>query len=139
MNVVATRLSWAEPPLGREVVEYMLDHDSDMWSMSWSKANLFRLMNVVSGLVAMGRWVKLIRSWNRQVFSALVVALFLLLVAYPDLFIPMNLLYMALVGLGDIGLDRVNHPLAFPMLKVSMLMNWMWNSIRSQQAGARRW
>ncbi|KAM1795510.1 hypothetical protein ACFX11_035849 [Malus domestica] len=98
MNVVASRLSRAEPPLGREVVEYMLDHDSHMWSMRRSKANFFRLMNVVSGLVAMGRWVELIRSWNRPVISALVVALFLLLVAYPDLILPMILLYMALVG-----------------------------------------
>ena len=43
MNVVASRLGRAEPPLGRDVVEYMLDHDSHMWSMRKSKANFFRL------------------------------------------------------------------------------------------------
>ncbi|KAI5315636.1 hypothetical protein L3X38_044812 [Prunus dulcis] len=99
MNVVASRLSRAEPQLGREVVEYMLDHDSHMWSMRRSKANFFRLMNVLSGLVAMGRFVELMRSWNKPVYSALFVAFFLLLVAFPELIIPMILLYTAFLGL----------------------------------------
>ncbi|CAB4321692.1 unnamed protein product [Prunus armeniaca] len=99
MNVVASRLSRAEPQLGREVVEYMLDHDSHMWSMRRSKANFFRLMNVLSGLVAMGRFVELMRSWNKPVYSALFVAFFLFLVAFPELIIPMILLYTAFLGL----------------------------------------
>ncbi|BFG42821.1 hypothetical protein CerSpe_290950 [Prunus speciosa] len=99
MNVVASRFSRAEPQLGREVVEYMLDHDSHMWSMRRSKANFFRLMNVLSRLVAMGRFVELMRSWNKPAYSALFVAFFLLLVAFPELIIPMILLYTAFLGL----------------------------------------
>ncbi|XVF72129.1 hypothetical protein PTKIN_Ptkin12aG0095400 [Pterospermum kingtungense] len=49
-------LHMAEPPLGQEVVEFMLDHDSHIWSMRRSKANFFRLMNVISGVVSMSRW-----------------------------------------------------------------------------------
>ncbi|XWS47062.1 hypothetical protein CRYUN_Cryun14cG0121100 [Craigia yunnanensis] len=99
MNVVASRLSRAEPPLGREVVEYMLDHDSHMWSMRRSKANFFRLMNVISGVVAMSRWVESMRNWTKPVYSSLFVATFLLLVALPELIIPAILLYMATMGL----------------------------------------
>ncbi|MBA0579172.1 hypothetical protein Gorai_021435 [Gossypium raimondii] len=99
MNVVASRLSRAEPPLGREVVEYMLDHDSHMWSMRRSKANFFRLMSVISGLVAMNRWFESMRNWSKPVYSSLFVATFLILVALPELIIPATLLYMATMGL----------------------------------------
>ncbi|KAK8631072.1 hypothetical protein V6N13_079836 [Hibiscus sabdariffa] len=99
MNVVSSRLSRAEPPLGREVVEYMLDHDSNMWSMRRSKANFFRLMSVISGLVAMSRWFESMRNWTKPVYSSLFVAAFLLLVALPELIIPMTLVYMATMGL----------------------------------------
>ncbi|KAG4192388.1 hypothetical protein ERO13_A07G153800v2 [Gossypium hirsutum] len=99
MNVVASRLSRAEPPLGREVVEYMLDHDSHMWSMRRSKANFFRLMSVISGLVAMNSWFESMRNWSKPVYSSLFVATFLILVALPELLIPATLLYMATMGL----------------------------------------
>ncbi|KAL3604620.1 hypothetical protein D5086_005479 [Populus alba] len=99
MNVVASRLSRAEPPLGREVVEYMLDHDSHMWSMRRSKANFARLISVLSVLVAMARWVESMRNWHKPVYSTLFVLAFLLWVAMPELIIPSLLLYMAFVGL----------------------------------------
>ncbi|KAJ0110863.1 hypothetical protein Patl1_01665 [Pistacia atlantica] len=99
MNVVSSRLSRAEPPLGREVVEYMLDHDSHMWSMRRSKANFFRLMNVISGLVTFCRWVESLRNWSKPVYSTLFVASFLTVVAFPEIIIPSMLLCMSLVGL----------------------------------------
>ncbi|XP_062148197.1 multiple C2 domain and transmembrane region protein 10 [Alnus glutinosa] len=109
MNVAASRLSRTEPPLGREVVEYMLDHDSHMWSMRRSKANFFRLMNVVSGLVAMVRWVESMRNWNKPVYSTLFVVFFLVLVMLPELIIPTILLYMAFLGLWRYR-SRPRHP-----------------------------
>lgn len=99
MNVVASRLSRAEPPLGREVVEYMLDHDSHMWSMRRSKANFFRLMSVLSSFVAMGRFVESMRNWNKPVYSTIFMMIFLVLVSFPELIIPLLLLYMAFVGI----------------------------------------
>ncbi|TXG63925.1 hypothetical protein EZV62_010919 [Acer yangbiense] len=99
MNVVSSRLNRAEPPLGREVVEYMLDHDSHMWSMRRSKANFFRLMNVISGLVAMGRGIESIRNWHKPVYSTLFVAFFLILVTMPELIIPTVLCFLSFVGL----------------------------------------
>ncbi|KAK6947770.1 Phosphoribosyltransferase C-terminal [Dillenia turbinata] len=44
VNIVAARLGRAEPPLRKEVVEYMSDVDSHLWSMRRSKANFFRLI-----------------------------------------------------------------------------------------------
>ncbi|QHO23484.1 hypothetical protein HN51_047193 [Arachis hypogaea] len=109
MNVVASRLSRAEPPLGREVVEYMLDHDSHMWSMRRSKANFFRLMNVLSSIVAIGRWLESIRNWQKPVYSALFLTIFLTLVMLPELIIPTMLFYMAFLGLWRYR-SRPRHP-----------------------------
>ncbi|KAL0391661.1 UNVERIFIED_CONTAM: FT-interacting protein 7 [Sesamum radiatum] len=50
MQIVAAKLSRAEPPLRREIVEYMLDVDYHMWSLRRSKANFFRIMSLLSGI-----------------------------------------------------------------------------------------
>ncbi|XP_008796405.2 FT-interacting protein 3 [Phoenix dactylifera] len=98
-NVVAARLGRAEPPLGREVVEYMLDHGSHLWSMRRSKANFFRLVSVLSGPIAIGRWVDTVRSWHRPVQSFLVVALYVVFALFPELILPTACFTMAGVGL----------------------------------------
>ncbi|KAA8543435.1 hypothetical protein F0562_021070 [Nyssa sinensis] len=109
VNVVASRLSRAEPPLGREVVEYMLDHDSHMWSMRKSKANFFRLMNVLASLVAIGRFLESMRNWHRPVYSTLFLIIFIVLVLVPEFIIPFVLLYMAVVGMWRYR-SRPRHP-----------------------------
>ncbi|KAK9020424.1 hypothetical protein V6N11_010448 [Hibiscus sabdariffa] len=107
MNVVSPRLSRAEPPLGREVVEYMLDHDSHMWSMRKRKANFFRLMSVISGLVVLSRWFESMRNWTKPMYSSLFVVTFLLLVALPELITHATLLYMATMGFWQYRYDRL--------------------------------
>ncbi|GER45186.1 C2 calcium/lipid-binding plantphosphoribosyltransferase family protein [Striga asiatica] len=99
MGIVAARLGRAEPPLRKEVVEYMLDVDSHMWSMRRSKANFFRIMSLVSGLVSAGRWFNDVCSWKNPATSILVHVLFLILVCYPELILPTIFLYALLVGL----------------------------------------
>ncbi|KAL2488044.1 C2 calcium/lipid-binding plant phosphoribosyltransferase family protein [Forsythia ovata] len=99
MNVVASRLSRAEPPLGREVVEYMLDHDSHMWSMRMSKANFLRLTNILSWFVAITRLLDSLRNWHKPVYSTVFLIAFFILVLFPELIIPCALLSMATVGL----------------------------------------
>ncbi|KAE8665817.1 hypothetical protein F3Y22_tig00112528pilonHSYRG00070 [Hibiscus syriacus] len=44
VNIVAARRS--EPPLKREVIEYMSDTNAHLWSMRSSKANFLRLTSV---------------------------------------------------------------------------------------------
>lgn len=99
VNIVAARLSRAEPPLRKEVVEYMSDVDSHLWSMRRSKANFFRLMTVFSGLFAVGKWFADICMWKNPITTVLVHVLYLMLACFPELILPTVFLYMFLIGI----------------------------------------
>ncbi|XP_074309876.1 FT-interacting protein 1-like [Silene latifolia] len=99
MNIVATRLGRAEPPLRKEVVEYMLDVDSHLWSMRRSKANFFRIMSILSGMISVSRWFGDVCNWKNSITSVLVHILFLILIWYPELILPTMCLYMFFIGL----------------------------------------
>lgn len=99
MNIVATRLGRAEPPLRKEVVEYMLDVDSHLWSMRRSKANFFRIMSILSGAIKVSRWFGDVCNWKNPITSVLVHILFLILIWYPELILPTLCLYMFFIGL----------------------------------------
>ncbi|KAJ6964716.1 FT-interacting protein 1 [Populus alba x Populus x berolinensis] len=109
MNIVAVRLGRAEPPLRKEVVEYMLDVDSHTWSMRRSKANFFRIMSLVSGLFSMSHWFGDICQWRNPMTSVLVHILFLILIWYPELILPTLFLYMFLIGIWNYRF-RPRHP-----------------------------
>ncbi|KAK8948300.1 hypothetical protein KSP40_PGU015711 [Platanthera guangdongensis] len=109
-NVVAARLGRAEPPLGREVVEYMLDHGSHLWSMRKSRANFFRLVAVLSTPIAVGRWAESIRSWKRPVISALVSLAVLMFVIFPDMILPAVFCGIAMTGLWNYRSRPKNPP-----------------------------
>ncbi|XP_060177314.1 FT-interacting protein 3-like [Lycium barbarum] len=97
-QIVSMRLSRAEPPLRKEIVEYMLDVGSHMWSMRRSKANFFRIMGVLGGLIAIGRWFDQICNWKNPITTVLIHILFLILVLYPELILPTIFLYLFLIG-----------------------------------------
>ncbi|TVU16725.1 hypothetical protein EJB05_40302, partial [Eragrostis curvula] len=99
MQMVAQRLSRAEPPLRREVVEYMLDVDSHMFSLRRSKANFNRITSLFSGAVAVAKWMDGICKWKNPLTTILVHVLFLILVCYPELILPTVFLYMFMIGL----------------------------------------
>uniref|UniRef100_J3M301 C2 domain-containing protein n=1 Tax=Oryza brachyantha TaxID=4533 RepID=J3M301_ORYBR len=84
MQMVAARLGRAEPPLHREVVEYMLDVDSHMFSLRRSKANFNRMTSLFSGAVAVAKWMEGICKWKNPVTTILVHLLFLILPAHMD-------------------------------------------------------
>lgn len=109
MTVVAVRLGRAEPPLRKEVVEYMLDVDSHMWSMRRSKANFFRIVSLFSGLISMNRWLGEVCHWKNPVTSVLVHVLFFILISYPELILPTIFLYMFLIGIWNYRF-RPRHP-----------------------------
>ncbi|KAH7570692.1 hypothetical protein JRO89_XS05G0157800 [Xanthoceras sorbifolium] len=109
MGIVAVRLGRAEPPLRKEVVEYMLDVDSHMWSMRRSKANFFRIMSLLSGLFSISRWFSDVCNWRNPITSVLVHILFLILIWYPELILPTLFLYMFLIGLWNYRF-RPRHP-----------------------------
>ncbi|XP_010255412.1 PREDICTED: FT-interacting protein 1 [Nelumbo nucifera] len=99
VNIVAARLSRAEPPLRKEVVEYMSDVDSHMWSMRRSKANFFRIVAVFSGLLAVGKWLGDVCIWKNPITTVLVHVLYVMFVCFPELILPTVFLYMFLIGL----------------------------------------
>ncbi|XP_073149195.1 multiple C2 domain and transmembrane region protein 7-like [Henckelia pumila] len=99
VSIVAARLSRAEPPLRKEVIEDMTDANAHMWSMRRSKANFFRLMSVFNGLFAMGRWCKEVCAWKNPITTVLVQVLYVMLICFPELILPTIFLYMFLIGL----------------------------------------
>ncbi|XP_022869291.1 protein QUIRKY-like [Olea europaea var. sylvestris] len=97
-KTVAAWLSRSEPPLGPEVVRYMLDADAHTWSMRKSKANWFRIVAVLSWAVGLAKWLDHIRRWRNPLTTILVHVLYLVLVWYPDLIVPTGFLYVFLIG-----------------------------------------
>ncbi|XP_071707967.1 multiple C2 domain and transmembrane region protein 7 isoform X2 [Rutidosis leptorrhynchoides] len=97
--IVAGRLGRAEPPLRKEVVEYMSDVDSHLWSMRRSKANFFRLMTIFAPLFAVSKWFGDICMWRNPITTILVHVLFIMLVCFPELILPTVFLYMFLIGI----------------------------------------
>ncbi|CAL1409929.1 unnamed protein product [Linum trigynum] len=109
MQIVAGRLIRSEPPLRREVVEYMLDVDYHMWSLRRSKANFHRIMSVLSGVTAVFKWFNDICFWRNPITTCLVHILFLILVCYPELVLPTVFLYLFVIGLWNYRF-RPRHP-----------------------------
>ncbi|GFQ01163.1 ras GTPase-activating protein 4 [Phtheirospermum japonicum] len=97
-KIVAAWLARSEPPLGSEVVQYMLDSDSHNWSMRKSKANWFRIVAVLAWAVGLAKWLDHIRRWRNPITTVLVHVLYLVLVWYPDLIVPTGFLYVFLIG-----------------------------------------
>ncbi|KNA25432.1 hypothetical protein SOVF_005460 [Spinacia oleracea] len=108
-QIVSMRLSRAEPPLRKEIVEYMLDVDSHVWSMRRSKANFFRIMNVLSGIIAVGKWFDQICNWKNPITTILIHILFIILIVFPELILPTVFLYLFLIGVWNYRW-RPRHP-----------------------------
>ncbi|KAH6762462.1 C2 calcium/lipid-binding plant phosphoribosyltransferase family protein [Perilla frutescens var. hirtella] len=99
MKIVAAHLSRSEPPLRREVVSHMLDHaDSNSFSMRKVRANWYRIIHVIAGVVEVFRWVDDTRSWKNPTATMLVHALLVMLVWFPDLIVPTLALYVFSIG-----------------------------------------
>ncbi|KAF3441099.1 hypothetical protein FNV43_RR15009 [Rhamnella rubrinervis] len=107
-NIVASRFSGEEPPLRKEVVEYMSDAHSHIWSLRRSKATYFRLMSVLqffplisifSGLFLLGKWFGEDLLWKNPRTTVLAHILFVMLVCSPKLILPTVFLYMFLIAI----------------------------------------
>ncbi|GAB2221112.1 hypothetical protein Drorol1_Dr00012280 [Drosera rotundifolia] len=99
IKMVAAWLARSEPPLGPEVVKYMLDADSHVWSMRKTKSNWFRIVAMLAWAVGLAKWVDDIKRWKNPVTTMLVHVLYLVLVWFPDLIVPTGFLYIFLIGI----------------------------------------
>ncbi|KAJ4971303.1 hypothetical protein NE237_004402 [Protea cynaroides] len=97
-KIVAQHLSRSEPPVRREVVLYLLDVDSHAFSMRKVRANWYRIINVIAGLIDVVRWVEDTRTWKNPTATLLVHALLVMLVWFPDLIVPTFAFYMFVIG-----------------------------------------
>ncbi|XP_071931640.1 FT-interacting protein 3-like [Coffea arabica] len=98
-QIVSLRMSRAEPPLRREVVEYMLDVGSNMWSVRRCKANHYRIASAMSGIVAFLQWFNGICTWKNPFATILVHILLLIFVAFPQIILSCSFLFLFLVGI----------------------------------------
>lgn len=119
VKILCTHLSRSEPPLGREVITYMLDADSHTFSMRKVRANWFRIINVIAGIIDTVKWIDDTRSWRNPTSTILVHALLVMLVWFPDLIIPTLSFYMFVVGVWNYRL-RSRNPLPHFDPKISL-------------------
>ncbi|KAI3444962.1 hypothetical protein Pfo_001627 [Paulownia fortunei] len=108
-QIVSTRLSRAEPPLRKEVVEYMLDVGSNMWSVRRSKANHYRIARIMSAIVKVIKWFDQICTWNNPFITILVHILFLAFMCLPWMILSTIFLYLFLIGTWNYR-GRPRHP-----------------------------
>lgn len=97
MRIVTARLARSEPPLGQEVVQFMLDSDTHVWSMRRSKANWFRVVGVLSRVATLSRWMDGIRTWVHPPTTVLMHVLLVAIVLCPSLVLPTVFMYAFLI------------------------------------------
>ncbi|KAL2464256.1 C2 calcium/lipid-binding plant phosphoribosyltransferase family protein [Forsythia ovata] len=97
MRIVTARLARSEPALGQEVVQFMLDSDTHMWSMRRSKANWFRVVGCLSKAATIARWLNGIQTWVHPPTTILVHVLLVAIVLCPHLVLPTIFMYAFLI------------------------------------------
>ncbi|XP_004499525.1 multiple C2 domain and transmembrane region protein 14-like [Cicer arietinum] len=97
MKIVTIWLARSEPPLGHEVVQFMLDSDTHMWSIRRSKANWFRLIVFLSHATTIFCWLDGISTWVHPPTTVLVHALLIAIVFFPYLILPTVFMYSFLI------------------------------------------
>ncbi|KAK8313514.1 hypothetical protein V6Z11_D01G113400 [Gossypium hirsutum] len=93
VRILCSSLSLNELPLRQEVVEYMLDGGSQMWSLRKAKANFQRVLATFKCFSNARQWFDEIRKWNNSVVIVLVMAIYCIIVFKPDLILPTVTLY----------------------------------------------
>ncbi|XP_074305369.1 FT-interacting protein 3-like [Silene latifolia] len=87
-QLLASRLGRSEPPVRKEVVEYLLDYDSNLWCMRRTLANCHRIKLVFSSLENIIKWVGIICNWKMPWLTALVHVILVILVLFPQVLLP---------------------------------------------------
>nr|GMD62561.1 FT-interacting protein 1-like [Ipomoea batatas] len=115
-HIVSMRMSRAEPPLRKEVVEYMLDVGSNMWSVRRSKANYLRIGAILSSIASVCIFFNRVCSWRNPVITVLVHFLFLMSVCFPQFILSSVFLYLFMIGVYKYR-TRPKHP---PHMNISL-------------------
>ena len=97
MRIVTARMARSEPPLGQEVVQFLLDSDTHLWSMRRSKANWFRVVGCLSRAATLAVWLDGIRTWADPPTTVLMHVLLIAVVLCPHLVLPTIFMYAFLI------------------------------------------
>ncbi|KAI5681958.1 hypothetical protein M9H77_03186 [Catharanthus roseus] len=108
-QIVSMRLSRAEPPLRKEVVDYMLDVGSNSWSLRRSRAIVFRIASIFSGVVAFYKWFNGICTWRKPISTVFVHVALLIFVSFPRMILSTFFLYLLVIGICKYRV-RPRHP-----------------------------
>ncbi|KAE8728205.1 Detected protein of confused Function [Hibiscus syriacus] len=108
-HILSSRLHRAEPPLRREVVEYMLDVGSNVWSLRRGRANLERLLAAFNLLVEAWKSFDKIRKWKNPISTMTVHFLYSILILFPDKILPLAFLMCIVHGASQYR-KRPRHP-----------------------------
>ncbi|MFS7943188.1 putative C2 domain, phosphoribosyltransferase, C2 domain superfamily [Helianthus anomalus] len=112
-QIVSMRLSQAEPPLRKEIVDYMLvGVSSTVWSMRMSKANFYRIMHLFGVLFTVGQWSTGIYNWIdwKNPRNSVVYIIVVIVLMYPERILPLFFFILSLKGVWNYRW-RPRHPL----------------------------
>ncbi|KAL9324551.1 hypothetical protein ACSQ67_009408 [Phaseolus vulgaris] len=97
--ITTLRFRRAEPPLSKEVVEYMLDMGANVWSMRRGKAQFYRIAGLLSVLVSAAKQFHEIHSWKSSVTTVASYFMFLFIIFLPKIVLPSAFSFLLLVGI----------------------------------------
>lgn len=109
-HIISMSLSKAEPALGKEVVSYMLDMRSDMWSMRKGIANYNRIMSLISYFVAFWKWLEDIKQWKNPIETLFFHCFCFLVLFYPEPMIPLLSFYLFKIGFDNYNFKKPENP-----------------------------
>ncbi|KAM5586844.1 FT-interacting protein 3-like [Rosa sericea] len=119
--IISTRLGRAEPPLRKEVVDYMLDASAYLWSIRRGRANFNRIIKLFDGFVALYKWFEKIRKWTNPIATGIVHIIFLVVLFFPGVILPTMFFYSC--GLGIWRFRRRPRQIAFIDTELSTASN----------------
>ncbi|KAK7364060.1 hypothetical protein VNO80_12407 [Phaseolus coccineus] len=97
--ITTLRFRRAEPPLSKEVVEYMLDMGANVWSMRRGKAQFYRIAGLLSVLVSAAKQFHEIHSWKSSITTVVSYFMFLFIIFLPKIVLPSAFSFLLLVGI----------------------------------------
>ncbi|KAL5077995.1 hypothetical protein RYX36_016979 [Vicia faba] len=96
--IMIMRFRRAEPPLSKEVVEFMLDMRANVWSMRRGRAQFYRIASLLSGLVWFVKNFEEIRSWKSSFTSIAGYLIFLFIIFKPGVILPIMFIMLFFKG-----------------------------------------
>ncbi|TKY44671.1 QUIRKY protein [Spatholobus suberectus] len=97
--ITTLRFKRAEPPLSKEVVEYVLDVGANVWSMRRGRAQFYRIAGLLNVLVSVAKQFDEIHAWKNSITTVFSYFMFLFVIFCPRIVLPSTFSFLLLVGI----------------------------------------